>query len=168
MINQPTNFGESRIFFRGWPAGVAMVAMVATGQKSTLGAVARHPGAGVGYLGRLVGFVHDWWPPGVAARLPCPRVPVPRALGASRAPQRLHAASSRTGRGSLGLWGGSRVMATMATMATPTLNLEKKKQGGGGRGDNPPTDTQHEIFFRGWPAGGGHGGHGGHEPKSRP
>ena len=47
MINQPTNFGESR-FFRGWPAGVAMVAMVATGQKSTLGAVARHPGADVG------------------------------------------------------------------------------------------------------------------------
>ena len=43
------------IFFRGWPAGVAMVAMVATGQKSTLGAVARHPGAGVGYLGRSVG-----------------------------------------------------------------------------------------------------------------
>ena len=32
-----------------------MVAMVATGQKSTLGAVARHPGAGVGYLCRLVG-----------------------------------------------------------------------------------------------------------------
>ena len=92
---------------------VAMVAMVATGQKSTLGAVARHPGAGVGYPGRIVGFVHDWWPPGVAARLPCSRVPVPRALGASRAPQRLHAASSRTGRGSLGLWGGSRVMATM-------------------------------------------------------
>ena len=100
---------------------VAMVAMVATGQKSTLGAVARHPGADVGYPGRIVGFVHDWWPPGVAARLPCPRVPVPRALGASRAPQRLHAASSRTGRGSLGLWGGSRVMATMATMATPKL-----------------------------------------------
>ena len=124
-----------------------MVAMVATGQKSTLGAVARHPGADVGYPGRIVGFVHDWWPPGVAARLPCSRVPVPRALGASRAPQRLHAASSRTGRGSLGLWGGSRVMATMATMATPTLNLEKKKQGRGGRGDNPPTDTQHEIFF---------------------
>ena len=124
MINQPTNFGESRIFFRGWPAGVAMVAMVAmvaTGQKSTLGAVARHPGADVGYPGRIVGFVHDWWPPGVAARLPCSRVPVPRALGASRAPQRLHAASSRTGRGSLGLWGGSRVMATMATMATPKL-----------------------------------------------
>ena len=46
--NQPTNFGESRFFFRGWPAGVAMVAMVATGQKSTLGAVARHPGADVG------------------------------------------------------------------------------------------------------------------------
>ena len=108
------------IFFRGWPAGVAMVAMVATGQKSTLGAVARHPGAGVGYLCRLVGFVHDWRPQGVAARLPCSRVPVPRALGASRAPQRLHAASSRTGRGSLGLWGGSRVMATMATMATPS------------------------------------------------
>ena len=109
---------------------VAMVAMVATGQKSTLGAVARHPGADVGYPGRIVGFVHDWWPPGVAARLPCSRVPVPRALGASRAPQRLHAASSRTGRGSLGLWGGSRVMATMATMATPKLNLEKKSKGG--------------------------------------
>ena len=123
--------------------------MVATGQKSTLGAVARHPGADVGYLCRFVGFVHDWWPPGVAARLPCSRVPVPRALGASRAPQRLHAASSRTGRGSPGLWGGSRVMATMATMATPKLNLEKKKNGRGGGGDNPPTDTQHEILFLG-------------------
>ena len=31
-----------------------MVAMVATSQKSTLGAVARHPGAGVGYLGRSI------------------------------------------------------------------------------------------------------------------
>ena len=32
-----------------------MVAMVATGQKSTLGAVARHPGADVGYQGVLTG-----------------------------------------------------------------------------------------------------------------
>ena len=35
-----------------WPCGGHVVA---TGQKSTLGAVARHPGAGVGYLCRLVG-----------------------------------------------------------------------------------------------------------------
>ncbi len=38
-----------RFFFRGWPRGVAMVAMVATSLKVTLGAVARHPGADVGY-----------------------------------------------------------------------------------------------------------------------
>ena len=74
--NQPTNSASRDFFWRltrggGHGAGhgghgVAMVAMVAmwwpcgghvvaTGQKSTLGAVARHPGAGVGYLCRLVG-----------------------------------------------------------------------------------------------------------------
>ena len=44
-----------RFFFRGWPRGVAMVAMVATSLKVTLGAVARHPGADVGYQGVLTG-----------------------------------------------------------------------------------------------------------------
>ena len=44
-----------RFFFRGWPRGVAMVAMVAASLKDTLGAVARHPGADVGYQGVLTG-----------------------------------------------------------------------------------------------------------------
>ena len=70
-----------------------------------------------------------------------------------RPPQRLHAASSRTGRGSLGLWGGSRVMATMATMATPKLNLEKKGRGGGGGVITHQRIPSMRFFFRGWPAG---------------
>ena len=45
-----------RFFFLGvGPRGVAMVAMVATSLKVTLGAVARHPGADVGYQGVLTG-----------------------------------------------------------------------------------------------------------------
>ena len=69
------------------------------------------------------------------------------ASRAHRSPQRLRGRPRALAAGLQGLWVGSRVMATMATMATPKLNLEKKKQGRGGRGDNPPTDTQHEIFF---------------------
>ena len=42
-------------FLEVGPRGVAMVAMVATSLKVTLGAVARHPGADVGYQGVLTG-----------------------------------------------------------------------------------------------------------------
>ena len=44
-----------RFFLEVGPRGVAMVAMVATSLKVTLGAVARHPGADVGYQGVLTG-----------------------------------------------------------------------------------------------------------------
>ena len=58
-------------------------------------------------------------------------------------------------------------MATMATMATPKLKLEKRKMKRGvGEDDNQPTVTQKIFSSRGWSAGVAmDGGHGGDGPK---
>ena len=98
-----------------------MVAMVATSLKVTLGAVARHPGADVGYQGVLTGGT-------VAAR-------VEAGLGRADSTPTRGAPLASLGLGGVsqprvGRWDDAiRVrssMATMATMATPRARLSKK------------------------------------------
>ena len=53
VINQPTKFGESRTFFWRLARGGGHGGHGGHEPKVTLGAVARHPGADVGYTGRI-------------------------------------------------------------------------------------------------------------------
>jgi len=81
--NQPTTLASLEIFFWRLARGGGHGGHGGHEPKVTLGAVARHPGADVGYLGRFVGFVHDWWPPPSPPRdhppSPSPPLPAPPA-----------------------------------------------------------------------------------------
>ena len=74
-----------RFFFQRLARGGGHGGHGGHGPKVTLGAVARHPGADVGYLCGFVGFVHDWWPPPSPPRDHHPRRRRPRPLSAAAA-----------------------------------------------------------------------------------